>query len=65
VLLAVGAGQGEAFAGRARDAGVDALCLGTAGGERLELSAAERDVSVLVADAARAWDSLGERVDRP
>jgi phosphoribosylformylglycinamidine synthase len=64
VLLAVAKGQGESLVGRAREAGVDALVLGSAGGERIELSAAEREVSVLVADAATAWNSLGERVER-
>ena len=43
-------------------AGVDAVALGSVGGERLEIAAAERDVSVALIDAERAWRSLGERV---
>jgi phosphoribosylformylglycinamidine synthase II len=63
VLLAVSQGGADALTSRANDAGVDAVRLGAAGGERIELSAAERDVSVLVADAAGAWDSLADRVE--
>ena len=37
--------------------------IGTAGGDRLELSAAGVELSVAVADAERAWRSLGERIE--
>jgi len=39
--------------------GVDVLTIGEAGGERLEISAAEAEVSVPLADAEQAWSSLG------
>ena len=45
---------------RARDAGVEALELGSAGGDRVSIAAAERDVSVALPDAERAWRSLGD-----
>jgi phosphoribosylformylglycinamidine synthase len=44
----------------AEEAGVDALEIGTVGGDRLTLSAAERDLSLALADAERAWHSLAE-----
>jgi phosphoribosylformylglycinamidine synthase subunit PurL len=46
----------------ARRAGVGALEIGAVGGDRLAFSAAERDVSVALADAERAWRSLPERL---
>ena len=49
----------EALAG----AGVDLLVVGAAGGDRIAISAAEAAIDVLLADAARAWHSLGERLD--
>ncbi|MGH2923358.1 MAG: phosphoribosylformylglycinamidine synthase subunit PurL [Solirubrobacterales bacterium] len=52
----------ETLAERTAAAGMDAVALGTAGGDRIEISAAERDISVALADAARAWRSLGERI---
>ena len=61
VLLA-GSVAGEVVS-RAEAAGVDAVSLGTAGGDRLEISAAEREASVLVADAAAAWRSLAAVMD--
>ena len=48
----------EALAGA-----VDLLVVGTAGGDRIAISAAEAAIDVLLADAARAWHSLGERLD--
>jgi phosphoribosylformylglycinamidine synthase len=57
-VLAVAAGAGEGLASRAGDAGVSAVALGTADGDRLEISAAEREASVALADAERAWRSL-------
>jgi phosphoribosylformylglycinamidine synthase II len=46
-----------------RSGGVDVLPIGEAGGDRIEISAAESSVSLPVADAERAWRSLGERVE--
>jgi phosphoribosylformylglycinamidine synthase II len=48
---------------RAEDAGVDALHIGTAGGDRLELSAAEAELSVPLAETDMAWRSFGSRLD--
>jgi hypothetical protein len=39
------------------------IIVGSAGGERLAISAAEAEVDVSLADAERAWRSLGERLD--
>jgi phosphoribosylformylglycinamidine synthase len=47
---------------RAEAAGVEAVELGTAAGERITIAAAERDVSVALADAERAWRSLAQRI---
>jgi phosphoribosylformylglycinamidine synthase subunit PurL len=58
IVLAVPEDRYDALAGRASEAGVEALPLGSAGGDRLELAAAERDVSVALADAEGAWRSL-------
>jgi phosphoribosylformylglycinamidine synthase subunit PurL len=41
-----------------RERGVDVLVLGHAGGDRVEIVAAETEVAVSVEDAARAWLSL-------
>jgi phosphoribosylformylglycinamidine (FGAM) synthase-like enzyme len=57
-LLAAAADELEALSERARGAGVDVLRLGQADGEGLEVSAAERDVSVALGDAEAAWRSL-------
>jgi hypothetical protein len=51
------------LAARAEAAGVDVLPVGEAGGESVELSAAEAEVSLPLADAERAWRSLGERME--
>jgi phosphoribosylformylglycinamidine synthase II len=48
----------EALAGA-----VDLLVVGTAGGDRIAISAAEATIDVVLADAARAWHSLGERLE--
>jgi phosphoribosylformylglycinamidine synthase subunit PurL len=45
------------------DAGIDLLLVGAAGGDRIVLSAAEAEIAVALADAARAWRSLGERLE--
>ena len=62
IVLAVDPGDAEGLIGDARRARVDALALGSASGDRLEISAAEREASVPVAAAARAWHSLAERM---
>jgi phosphoribosylformylglycinamidine synthase subunit PurL len=62
VVIAVEAGRVAGILETAELAVVDALELGSAGGGRITLAAAERDISVALADAARAWRSLAERV---
>jgi phosphoribosylformylglycinamidine synthase subunit PurL len=47
----------------ARSGGVDVLPIGEAGGDEIEISAAEASVSVPVADAERAWRSLAQQVE--
>ncbi len=47
------------LAAQGAERGVDVLEIGEAGGERLEISAAEAEVSLPLADAERAWRSLG------
>ena len=42
--------------------GVDLVIVGEAGGDRIVLSAAEAELSIPLADAERAWRSLGERM---
>ncbi len=58
ILLAAAAEELDALTDRAARAGVDALRLGKATGERLEISAAEHDVSMPLRDAESAWHSL-------
>ncbi|MGH2987107.1 MAG: AIR synthase-related protein, partial [Solirubrobacterales bacterium] len=65
-----GEGPGGFVLAGARDAletlarsGVDLLIVGRAGGERLAISAAEAELDVALADAERAWRSLGERLN--
>jgi phosphoribosylformylglycinamidine synthase len=53
------AGRREAL-DRLLESGVSVLLLGEPGGERLEIEAAESSLNVLLADAERAWRSLGE-----
>jgi phosphoribosylformylglycinamidine synthase II len=62
IVLAVAEGDVKQAVARAEAAGVDVFELGSAAGERLEIGAAERDVSVTLADAERAWRSLAERL---
>jgi len=62
VILGVAAGQAVELRQAAERAGVEALELGSVGGDRIEISAAERDVSVALADAERAWRSLPDRL---
>jgi phosphoribosylformylglycinamidine synthase subunit PurL len=60
IVLAVAEDQAKALVERAEAAGVPALELGSASGDRIEIAAAERDVSVPLADAERAWRSLAD-----
>jgi phosphoribosylformylglycinamidine synthase subunit PurL len=53
----------EALAAEARDSGIEMLLIGSAGGDRISISAAEAEADVALADAERAWRSLGERVE--
>ncbi len=62
IVLAVAPGEVESMLESADDAGVEALEIGAAGGDGIEIAAAERDVSVTLADAERAWRSLGDRL---
>jgi phosphoribosylformylglycinamidine synthase II len=58
------AGEREAIARLVESVGAPgAFLVGVAGGESIELSAAEAELSVPLAEAARAWRSLGERVE--
>jgi phosphoribosylformylglycinamidine synthase subunit PurL len=61
-LITVSSGDAATLTERARAAGVDAIGLGQAGGDRIELSAGERDASLGLADAERAWRSLPDRL---
>ena len=54
----------EALIDRAREAGVGALALGTAAGERIEIRVRGDSVALPVAEAEAAWRSLGELVER-
>jgi phosphoribosylformylglycinamidine synthase len=58
ILLTVDPAEIVALSGRAADADIDALRLGRAGGDRLEIGAGEREIALLVADAEAAWRSL-------
>jgi phosphoribosylformylglycinamidine synthase subunit PurL len=60
--IVLAAGEAAGLIERAEAAGVDAIELGTVSGDRIEIAAAERDVSVALADAERAWRSLAERL---
>jgi phosphoribosylformylglycinamidine synthase subunit PurL len=58
VVLAVGEAPAAEVLRAAEHAGVDAIDLGSATGDRISISAAEQDLSVALADAKRAWGSL-------
>ncbi len=62
-VVAVSKGAELPIAENTTAAGVDALQLGRAGGERIAISAAEVEISVALSDAERAWGSLADRVD--
>ena len=59
------AGAPQLLESLAADAGTDLLIVGRAGGGRLSISAAEAELEVEVAEAERAWRSLGERLGEP
>ena len=52
----------ERLAGEGEASGVEVLLVGEAGGERIELAAAEAELSVPLADAERGWRSLERRM---
>jgi phosphoribosylformylglycinamidine synthase len=61
-VVAGSASDLRALAAQGSERDVEVLPIGEAGGERLEISAAEAEVSVALADAERAWRSLkGDR----
>jgi phosphoribosylformylglycinamidine synthase len=60
--MVVATGDADDVLRSAESAGVDAVRIGRATGERLELEAAERSVSVLLTDAQDAWRSLPNRL---
>jgi phosphoribosylformylglycinamidine synthase subunit PurL len=62
IVLGVSAERADELLQAADESSVGALEIGTVRGDRLEFSAAERDVSVALADAERAWRSLSERL---
>jgi phosphoribosylformylglycinamidine synthase II len=61
IVLAVE--DADAVLERAGGTGVEAVEIGTAGGELISIAAAERDVSVSLVDAERAWRSLDQQID--
>jgi phosphoribosylformylglycinamidine synthase len=63
IVLAIGTDRVAELLRAAEGAGIEAVEIGSVGGERLEFSAAERDVSVLLTDAERAWRSLAARLE--
>jgi phosphoribosylformylglycinamidine synthase len=62
IVLAAESAAIDKLVKSAEAAGVEALRLGWASGDRVALSAAEREVSVPLADAERAWHSLPDRL---
>jgi phosphoribosylformylglycinamidine synthase len=60
------AGERELLEQLAAETGdIDLLVVGRAGGDRIRVNAAEVEVDVLNADAARAWHSLAQRIAEP
>jgi phosphoribosylformylglycinamidine synthase subunit PurL len=55
----------ERLVAAAQEAGFDALAIGEAAGNRLEISAAEAELSVPLDDTETAWRSLAERMGEP
>jgi phosphoribosylformylglycinamidine synthase len=50
---------------RLAETGIDVFLLGSAGGSRIAISAAEAELDVPLDAAERAWRSLGGRVESP
>ena len=63
IVLGLGPEAAEELVLAGEAAGVEAIALGTARGQRIDISAAEREVTVLTADAARAWESLATQLE--
>jgi phosphoribosylformylglycinamidine synthase subunit PurL len=63
IVLALAESGLDGLRERAQDEGIEAVALGSVAGERIEIAAAERDVSVALADAERAWRSLGDALE--
>ena len=51
--------------GRLADRGVDLFVIGSAGGDRISVAAAEAELEIELADAERAWRSLPDLVEDP
>jgi phosphoribosylformylglycinamidine synthase II len=62
IVLAAPDAQAKQLLERAGTAGVEAVELGAVAGDRISIAAAERDISVTLADAERAWRSLDQRI---
>jgi phosphoribosylformylglycinamidine synthase subunit PurL len=62
IVLGVASERTNEVLEAAEQAGVEALEIGSAGGDQVSVSAAERDVSVALSDAERAWRSLPDRL---
>jgi hypothetical protein len=62
-VLAGSPAELEGLAAEGRQAGVSMLVVGSAGGQRISIDAAEAGADVALEDAERAWRSLGERVE--
>jgi phosphoribosylformylglycinamidine synthase subunit PurL len=62
IVLAVAEGDVAPLTERAQAVGVEAIEIGAVAADRLVIAAAERDLSVAIADAEGAWRSLAERL---
>jgi phosphoribosylformylglycinamidine synthase II len=62
IVLAVAEQDLGSVMEKAEGAGVEAIAIGTSGGDRISIAAAERDVSVGLADAEHAWRSLDQQI---
>jgi phosphoribosylformylglycinamidine synthase subunit PurL len=62
ILLAANETNAKDLLMRAEEAGVEAIEIGGVTGDRISIAAAERDVSVALADAQHAWRSLDQRL---
>jgi phosphoribosylformylglycinamidine synthase len=63
IVLALPKEAAERLLASARETEVSAIWIGEAQGERLEISAAELDVSMPLADAEAVWRSLGKQLE--